>query len=396
MIYSGKVSYRLLNSMCPCCDRGYAMVAKLRSWLQTARKHLIVIVFIVLIAVFVLIFLGYWFDWDWTGFNERIGSQAQQYQPAKTLWDWLQLLGILAIPIVIGLGTAWFTTKHVQVSDAVNKDNQRETALQSYIDKMSELLLEKHLRESKPEDEVRKIGRVHTLTVLHRLDSERKRSVLQFLYESDLIVKGNSFINLDGAELSGANLVGANLGAADLSAANLSRADLREASLGGAELSGADLREASLSQASLSRASLSRADLSRANLSGADLIVAFLNEAELSGANLSGADMIGTDLREAYLREANLSGAELSGANLSGAELSGAHLREADLSEAELSGASLREADLTRVDLTRANLTGADLAGAKVTSQQLDQAKSLKGANMPDGTIYLDKPLSGS
>src|SRR5258708_251935 len=357
--------------MCPCCDRGYAMVAKLRSWLQTARKHLIVIVFIVLIAVFVLIFLGYWFDWDWTGFNERIGSQAQQYQPAKTLWDWLQLLGILAIPLVIGLGTAWFTTKHVQVSDAVNKDNQRETALQSYIDKMSELLLEKHLRESKPEDEVRKIGRVHTLTVLHRLDSERKRSVLQFLYESDLIVKGNSFINLDGAELSGANLVGANLGAADLGAANLSRADLREASLGGAELSGADLREASLSQASLSRASLSRADLSRANLSGADLIVAFLNEA-------------------------NLSGAELSGANLSGAELSGAHLREADLSEAELSGASLREADLTRVDLTRANLTGADLAGAKVTSQQLDQAKSLKGANMPDGTIYLDKPLSGS
>src|SRR5258707_567864 len=337
--------------MCPCCDRGYAMVAKLRSWLQTARKHLIVIVFIVLIAVFVLIFLGYWFNWDWTGFNERIGSQAQQYQPAKTLWDWLQLLGILAIPLVIGLGTAWFTTKHVQVSDAVNKDNQRETALQSYIDKMSELLLEKHLRESKPEDEVRKIGRVHTLTVLHRLDSERKRSVLQFLYESDLIVKGNSFINLDGAELSGANLVGANLGAADLGAANLSRADLREASLGGAELSGADLREASLSQASLSRASLSRADLSRANLSGA---------------------------------------------NLSGAELSGAHLREADLSEAELSGASLREADLTRVDLTRANLTGADLAGAKVTSQQLDQAKSLKGANMPDGTIYLDKPLPGS
>src|SRR6266566_4236347 len=317
--------------MCPCCDRGYAMVAKLRSWLQTARKHLIVIVFIVLIAVFVLIFLGYWFNWDWTGFNERIGSQAQQYQPAKTLWDWLQLLGILAIPLVIGLGTAWFTTKHVQVSDEVNKDNQRETALQSYIDKMSELLLEKHLRESKPEDEVRKIGRVHTLTVLHRLDSERKRSVLQFLYESDLIVKGNSFINLDGAELSGANLVGANLGAADLGAANLSRADLREASLGGA-----------------------------------------------------------------YLREANLSGAELSGANLSGAELSGAHLREADLSEAELSGASLREADLTRVDLTRANLTGADLAGAKVTSQQLDQAKSLKGANMPDGTIYLDKPLPGS
>jgi uncharacterized protein YjbI with pentapeptide repeats len=366
------------------------MRAKLRSWWQTARKHLTVIVFIVLIGVFVLIFLGYWLDWDWTGFNERISSHVQQYQPAKTLWDWLQLLGVLAIPIVIGLGTVWFTTKQVQLTDAVNKDNQRETALQSYIDKMSELLLEKHLLESKPEDEVRKIGRGYTLTVLHRLDSERKRSVLQFLYESGLIVKGNSFINLDGANLTGANLIGANLGTVNLGAVNLSGADLREASLNGAELSGADLREATLSQATLSRATLSRADMSRANLSGADLIVASLNEAELSGANLSGADLIGTDLREAYLREADLSRAELSGANLSGAELSGAHMREADLTEAELSGASLREADLTRVDLTRANLTGADLTGAKVTSQQLNQARSLKGANMPDGTIYLD------
>src|SRR5258708_36823271 len=121
---------------------------------------------------------------------------------------------------------------------------------------MSKLLLEKHLRESKPEDEVRKIGRVHTLTVLHRLDSERKRSVLQFLYESDLIVKGNSFINLDGAELSGANLVGANLGAADLGAANLSGADLREAPLGGANLRGATATEARLSLTTVRRGKL--------------------------------------------------------------------------------------------------------------------------------------------
>ena len=61
------------------------------------------------------------------------------------------------------------------------KDNQRETALQTYIDKMSELLLEKHLRTSQPEEEVRKIARVRTLTVLRGLDANRKGSVLQFL-----------------------------------------------------------------------------------------------------------------------------------------------------------------------------------------------------------------------
>src|SRR5260370_16288603 len=65
--------------------------------------------------------------------------------------------------------------KRAQTERDIALDNQRETALQSYIDKLSELLLHEKLRESKPEDEVRKIGRVRTLTVLPRLDNERKK-----------------------------------------------------------------------------------------------------------------------------------------------------------------------------------------------------------------------------
>ena len=65
------------------------------------------------------------------------------------------------------------------------KDNQRETALQEYIDKMSELLLQKNLRESAEEDEVRKIARVRTLTILPRLDARRKGSVLHFCMSLD-------------------------------------------------------------------------------------------------------------------------------------------------------------------------------------------------------------------
>ena len=56
----------------------------------------------------------------------------------KTLWDWLQLLAALAIPVVVGFGAVWFTSRQGKVADAENKDNQHETALQSYIDKMSE------------------------------------------------------------------------------------------------------------------------------------------------------------------------------------------------------------------------------------------------------------------
>ncbi len=107
---------------------------KLRhSWWQQIRIHPVTSVLIALFVLLIVlvIFGGYKFNWDWTGFN----------RPSKTLWDWLQLFGVLAIPVVVGFGAVWFTTRQGKVADAENKDNQRENALQAYIDKLSELLL---------------------------------------------------------------------------------------------------------------------------------------------------------------------------------------------------------------------------------------------------------------
>jgi hypothetical protein len=175
-----------------------------RSWWQKIIKSLAVIAAIAAIALLagvlvLLILAGY--SLTWTGFFN------------KTLWDWLNLLGVLAIPAVVGLGAAWFTAQQGKVSDRENKDNQHETALQAYIDKMSELILKEHLGELTPEGklkpeygEVRKIARVRTLTVLPRLDATRKRSVLQFLHESGLIDKDTSIINLKAADLREAGL----------------------------------------------------------------------------------------------------------------------------------------------------------------------------------------------
>lgn len=82
-------------------------------------------------------------------------------------------------------------------------DNQREGALQEYIDRMSELLLREHLGEVKPEDEeVQKITQVRTLTVLPRLDGRRKRTVLQFLHESNLIDRDKLLVDLNRTDLS--------------------------------------------------------------------------------------------------------------------------------------------------------------------------------------------------
>jgi uncharacterized protein YjbI with pentapeptide repeats len=323
-----------------------------RSWWQQIKKHRVAIgvVAIVLVVVITLIIAGYWFDW--TGFNgynkvtiahtisgTNAGTvtKTEEYQPGKALWDWLNLLGVLAIPAVVGLGAAWYTAQQGKVSDRENTDNQRETALQAYIDKMSELLLEKHLRESAPEDEVRTIARVRTITILFQLDERRIGYVFAFLRESGLMsTKTNDSI----------------------------------VSLHGADLHAADFREAVLDDA----------NLSGANLIGADLSFAFLERANLSGANLSEAN-----LYEAYAYDANLSEADLWCADLYKARLKGANLSEADLS-----GANLSEADLSEADLSGANFKEANLKGAiGITNEELEkQAKSLKGATMPDGTKH--------
>ncbi len=232
------------------------MESRFRSWWQQIKQHWVAIgvVGVVLVVVIALIIAGYWFDW--TGFNgynqvtiahTTSGPSAgtvvrtEVYQPGKSLWDWLQLLGVLAIPVVVGFGAAWFAAQQGKVSDRENTDNQRETALQAYIDSMSELLCDKELRKSKPEDEVRTVARVRTLTVLPRLDGSRKASVLNFLYESGLIQKDHIVVDLHGADLREANLFGASLKEANMSRTNLHGAGLNFVGLNGADLYATEL-----------------------------------------------------------------------------------------------------------------------------------------------------------
>jgi uncharacterized protein YjbI with pentapeptide repeats len=104
---------------------------------------------------------------------------------------------------------------------------------------------------------------------------------------------------------------------------------------------------------------------------------------DLSDADLRGADLSNADLLEANLRSADLSDADLSDANLRSANLRFSNLRSADLSDADL-----RSANLSNAYLSDATLTSADLSDAKASKEQLDQANSLEGATMPDGSIH--------
>lgn len=344
------------------------------------RPRLLTSLLMVVLGLAVLMIVGgYLFGWGWTGLT---------VPPTKTLWDWMQLL---IIPGVLAGGGLWFNVqqsqrqqnlsdeqhkKDLELAEAQRKteselaeqrrqadmdlalDQQRETALQTYLDRMAELLLQGKLRGSQVGDEIREVARARTLTVLRQLDKGRKAALLKFLYEAKLIESEKAIVSLNGADLSGADLT-----ATDLSRAALVGANLSEARLIGAILVGANLSEATLRSANLFEADLSGANLSRASLS----------EGSLSGANLSRAT-----LSDAYLSQADLSGANLVGANLS----------RATMNDAILSGANLSDADLNEAFLSHATLFEVNLCGASITSEQWEQASDLEGATLPDGTTY--------
>jgi uncharacterized protein YjbI with pentapeptide repeats len=246
-----------------------------------------------------------------------------------TFWYWLDLL---IIPVVLAVGGYLFTRTANRARRVAAENRAQDEALQAYLAQMGQLLLDKDrpLRQSQKGDEVRTLARARTLTVLGRLDGGRKRSVMEFLYESGLINKDRPIIDLTGAFLNKANLIEANL-------------------------IGANLRGASLTKANLNATMLSEADLGNAKLFGANLL-----GAELIGANLSAAVLMSHDTGSIPLP------------------------RTPSTKTVYTFGSTGPK----NADLSGANLSGADLTDAYVSEKQLLSAWSLEGATMPNGQKY--------
>jgi uncharacterized protein YjbI with pentapeptide repeats len=253
----------------------------------------------------------------------------------KGMWAWLDLL---VVPAAIAVGVFLLDQQQQRRHEQDMERRAQDEALQAYLDKMSELLIDKKLHEKSYDyDPERVTARAQTLAVLERLEDapQHKRTVLLFLREARLINRYDHYNPKEEHEvLYYAHYVG-------------------------------------------------------------------LENADLSGADLEGARLISTNEKiPISLKGANLRGAKLSGAILRGAELREADLREADLSEADLRPSKLQEADLHKArlhntDPHKADLSGADLSGADlrgvlgVTNEELErQAKFLAGATMIDGSVH--------
>jgi hypothetical protein len=330
------------------------------------RKHWLLELIAVLLIVLLIGFL--WRGWS-TGFGARTSTQTtitRTYSDGvettvtkttargKTLWNWMELL---IVPAALGVGTLMLNRQMSQRDETARaeraekeklerevrteeerlerEDRYMEETLQHYFDTISELLL-RHDFWDNLGSFVGDVARIRTVTVLRRINAERRNEVVNFLRSAAL------------------------LGPKGL---------------------------------------LSHVDMSNIDLSQTDLHGIYLDASTLDGANLSRSDLSMSYLRKASLREVNLRGTNLFGADLNGASLYKANLRRANLAGAEM-GAIVSDADMSEANLDGIDLSEAVLTGTIVTLTQLRQAKSLKGAIMPNARPYrsgmLDESADGA
>lgn len=261
---------------------------------------------VVLILITILIgvsIAGYVLNLEWTGLRGTTDGGP------KTLWHWLDLL---VIPIVLAAGALWFKRVEVGIAQSVERGRAQETALETYFDRMSDLLLDQDnpLITSESGSPCQEMATTRTFAVLRRLDSKWRNHVFQFLLDARLLGRAKKLVDSEEDD----------------------------------------------TQQTVARESDPIALFQGRNMTKMVLEGAFLNDANLEGAILREANLEGATLGEANLEEANLNGANLEGAFLSDANLEGAKLREANLE-----GADLSEANLEGTDLWKANLKGTNL-----------------------------------
>jgi uncharacterized protein YjbI with pentapeptide repeats len=359
--------------------------------------------------------------WEW-GIEEYTPANPNT-ERGKTFWDWMDLI---LVPLVLAGGAtlfAWMMDKReekreeqrAREQEKIELDRSRETAFQTYLDRMTELLKD-GLGASSEGEPCRSVARARTLAVLRQLDGERKGLLLCFLYDANLVgeIEKAEIIDLSDADLREVkvlqgNLSGICLGQADLRGAVLRYSNLRGADLDGTWLKGADLSFTNLRGVKLPPDGMAGADLGAADLEGADLTDSDLREANLDLAYLKGCtindrtkmalrwrlawEILTHSVENRDLRNADLERANLTGAVLRKADLRAANLRDADLSDANLENADLRGADLTRAILSGTNLKGADLRAAKI-EWALVIRTNVEGANLTGASLKV-RPVPG-
>jgi hypothetical protein len=132
----------------------------------------------------------------------------------KTYWDWLTsviipVTGIALIVLEIDsnrkASLEQIKTGQQELQDIIAAEQtlNRQEALQAYINTMADLISNSALVESTPDSAPAIAATSLTSTLLNSMESQEKRAVIDFLYQSRLIYADGAIISLEGANLSG-------------------------------------------------------------------------------------------------------------------------------------------------------------------------------------------------
>jgi Pentapeptide repeats (9 copies) len=248
------------------------------------------------LAIVAFIVAAYVRRWRWSGFA------------AKNFWDWLELLVIPLALAAVAFSLNYLVSarehrregREAKRERSIAAKNRREDALNAYLDRMSDLLLERRLA-SRPSEATELVARTLTLTVLRRLDGRQKGQVIRFLSEAGLIDLPFPKVFLHDADLQRVSLEGALLHKSYFGLADMRRADLRGAVLLTAQFTQTDLR-------------------------GADFTGAYVQRAQFEGACLSGARFVDTHIETSKFASAQGENVDFSRAELARVDLRAAHL----------------------------------------------------------------------
>ena len=178
---------------------------------------------------------------------------------------------------------------------------------------------------------------------------------------------------------------------ADFYRANLSYSDLSKTIMINSNLNETIAIMANFHDANLSFVSFTNSMIDKTNFDSADARLGQFQNSSLTLTSFKNAILIEARLDNSIIQEADFSMVTALNANFSFSDLSYSRFRFARLNQTSFRGATLTNVEFDHASMRDVDLSHADLTGARINQGQLSLAFSIAKAQLPDGTIGINK-----
>lgn len=249
-----------------------------------------------------------------------ITEEESMSSKCKASFNWIRLFMSALLPLIFGIFTIIFSLQQDKIAhinrehdEALVSESRMQTVYDSYVDEVSRLLLSRNFNRS--DSSYLKAIRVKTLGSLRQLDAERKREIIIFLYENELIRNDkysvDELIALDNGDVTEVDFVHSTTFKCRLNNLYLSNI------LGsGMTFYNCHLRDVDFSGASMIRTTFNSSILSFGKFINADLTESIFEGNNMQKVNFSSATLTRMKFGNSVLKKVDFTNADLIGSDL--------------------------------------------------------------------------------